>query len=121
MQGSKRLPGHLIKAKYIFAVTTALEFRGKGYASQLIEKIKAEDDSILILRPVNKELISFYEKLGFVPFTATNTQNKLAVEPLGEYEQLANEYKEENGTFTAMYYSKDTENLKGLYFPYSMP
>ncbi len=109
------------KAKYIFAVTTSHEFRGKGYASELIEKIKAEDDSVLILRPVNESLIPFYEKLGFTTFAATNESNELSLEPLAEYWQLANENKEENGVFTAMYYSKDTENLEGLYFPYSMP
>ncbi len=109
------------QAKYIFAVTTAEEFRGKGYASELIEKIKAEDDSLLILRPVNKGLIPFYEKMGFCAFTATNEPNELAVKPLGEYAQLAKENKEESGSFTAMYYSKTKENLEGLYFPYSMP
>ncbi len=77
-------------AKYIFAVTTAKEFRGKGYASELIEKIKAEDDSLLILRPVNEGLIPFYEKIGFSTFTATNKFNEHSLEPLGEYEQLAN-------------------------------
>ncbi|MBQ4119983.1 MAG: GNAT family N-acetyltransferase [Clostridia bacterium] len=109
------------QAKYIFAVTTAYEFRGKGCATELIEKIKAEDDSILILRPVNEGLIPFYEKMGFSTFTATNEPNGFALTPLEEYAQLANENKEENGTFTAMYYSKETENLENLYFPYSMP
>lgn len=108
-------------AKYIFAVTTAKEFRGKGYASELIEKIKAEDDSLLILRPVNEDLIPFYEKLGFTTFTATNKSNEHSLEPLGEYEQLANENKEENGTFTAMCYGESAEKLENLYFPYSMP
>ncbi len=108
-------------AKYIFAVTTSEEFRSKGYATELIEKIKAEDDSILILRPVNEGLIPFYEKMGFSTFIATNQQNELSLEPLEEYAQLANENKEKNGTFTAMYYSKDAENLGNLYFPYSMP
>ncbi len=108
-------------AKYIFAVTTGEEFRGKGYATELIEKIKAEDDSILILRPVNESLIPFYEKMGFTVFTATNQPDELSVEPLEEYAQLAKGNKEENGTFTAMYYSKTAENLENLYFPYSMP
>lgn len=109
------------KAKYIFAVTTDNDFRGKGYASELIEKIKSEDDSILILRPVNDDLIPFYEKLGFVPFTASNEDGALSVTPLDGYANLVADEGEKNGKFTAMYYSKTKENLDGLYFPYSMP
>ncbi len=108
------------KAKYIFAVTTAEEFRGKGYASELIEKIKSESNEILILRPSNESLLPFYEKLGFKSFVATNKQNTLQLKPIDGYADLAKDYKENNGSFTAMYYSKTTENLENLYFPYSM-
>ena len=76
-------------AKYIFAVTTASEFRNKGYASELIEQIKQEDDSILILRPVNDGLIPFYEKLGFCCFNATDKKGELSLQPLDGYEKLA--------------------------------
>ena len=109
------------KAKYIFAVTTPQEFRGKGYAKELLDRIKQQDDSILILRPVNDGIIEFYKNLGFIPFTAVNTGGNLAVEPLNEYKELAEEEKQTNGEFTAMYYSKNQYDLEGLYFPYSMP
>lgn len=109
------------KAKYIFAVTTASEFRNKGYASELIEQIKQEDDSVLILRPLNGELVPFYEKLGFVSFNATDKCGDVSLEPLGEYKQLAQEEITSDGDFVAMYYSKEKQDLGKLYFPYSMP
>ena len=110
-----------IKAKYIFAVTTAEEFRGKGYANELIEKIKVEDDSVLILRPVNDGLIPFYEKMGFVSFTASNESGTLKVEPCDCYAELSNQEKETKGQFTAMYYSDKAIDCDDVYFPYSMP
>ena len=109
------------KAKYIFAVTTPQEFRGKGYAKELINRIKKQDDSILILRPVNDGLIEFYKNMGFIPFTASNENGEILVKPLAEYKELAEENKEDSGEFTAMYYSEDEYDFDGLYFPYSMP
>lgn len=109
------------KAKYIFAVTTASEFRGKGYASELIAQIKQEDDSVLILRPVDDGLIPFYEKLGFICFNANDNCGEISLKPLDEYKQLAQEEISNSGNFTAMYYSNQKQNLENLYFPYSMP
>lgn len=108
-------------AKYIFAVTTEKEFRGKGYAKQLLEQIKAENDDLLILRPVNDRLVDFYKQLGFLEFTAKNHKSEISVEPLAEYTELAEKYKETDGEYTAMYYSLNCESLNGLQFSYSMP
>ena len=109
------------KAKYIFAVTTAEEFRGKGYANELIENIKAEDDSVLILRPVNESLVPFYEKMGFVRLAASNEGGSVTVKPEGCYAELATNQKETEGNFTAMYYSEKPIDMENVYFPYSMP
>ncbi len=109
------------KAKYIFAVTTPQEFRGNGYAKELINRIKKQDDSILILRPVNDGLIEFYKNMGFVPFTASNENGEIVVKPSAEYKELAEENKEDSGEFTAMYYSDKECDFEGMYFPYSMP
>ena len=97
-----------------------LEFSVKEFKYKL-EQIKKETDAILILRPVDSNLISFYEKLGFKEFTATNIPNDLCLTPCGEFAQLAEEYKQSSGSFTAMYLSDKDENLENLYFPYSMP
>ncbi len=108
-------------AKYIFAVTTPEEFRGNGYAKELLNRIKVENDCILILRPVNESLIGFYKALGFCEFTATNIPNDFSVKPLAEFEDLSKDYKETKGGFTAMYFSNQKQNLENVYFPYSMP
>ncbi len=109
------------KAKYIFAVTTDNEYRGQGFATKLIEKIKAEDDSLLILRPANESLIPFYERMGFVAFTASNEGGGKKVEPTDTYLELAKDEMENSGCFTAMVLSNKKEKLDGIYFPYSMP
>ena len=110
------------EALYIFAVVTAPEYRGNGYAKKLIEKIKQENkDKILILRPVNEDIIEYYKKLGFEKMKASNEEGKVCLVPKNEYFDLANKYKENKGEYTAMYYSHKEENLENIYFPYSMP
>lgn len=109
-------------ALYIFAVVTANEYRGKGFGKQLIETIKSENkDKLLILRPVNDSLLSFYEKLGFKKFIATNKQTEFCLLPQGDFLDIAKDNKEDDGEYTAMYYSEQPQNLENLSFPYSMP
>lgn len=107
------------EALYIFGVATDEKFRNQGYATELLEKIKSENEALLILRPQNDGLVSFYEKLGFKKFVATNIQNDFTLIPSQDFLNLATEYKETNGEFTAMSFGK--EDLNNLYFPYSMP
>ncbi len=108
------------EVKYIFALTTAEEYRSCGYANELLDKLK-EKNSLLILRPVNEGLIQFYKNSGFSEFVAKNEPNGCLLTPLYEYFEIAEKYKENSGTFTAMYYSKEKQNFDNLYFPYSMP
>lgn len=110
------------EAEYIYALTTAPEFRGNGYANELIKNIKAQGNKLLILRPSDQSLIEFYEKTGFLKFKATNKPtNGLSVEPANDYKDLAIKYKENSGEYTAMYLGTPKEDLNNLYFPYSMP
>ncbi len=109
------------EARYIFGVATDEAQRNKGYATELLNKIKGEKDDILILRPVNEKVINFYEKMGFKTFKATNTENELKLLPCEEFYNLAIKEKEKSGCYTAMYLSDLPENLENLYFPYSMP
>lgn len=57
------------KAAYLYGVATSQKYRGKGYASRLlqaaVEKLEAEH-TIAFLSPATKELYSFYEKNGLV-------------------------------------------------------
>ncbi len=108
------------KAKYIFGVTTAQEFRGKGYAKELLESIES-DDTLLILRPVNDGLVGYYKSLGFVPFRATNEKNGFSLKPMGDFLALARNYEEQSGEYIAMYKSAVSQNLENLNFSYSMP
>ena len=108
-------------ALYIFAVATDDECRNKGYATELLNRIKAESDAVLILRPVNDRVVSFYEKLGFRNFNATNNSNDFALVPCKEFYALAEKYKEKSGSYSAMYLSDSEQDLENLYFPYSMP
>ncbi len=109
------------KALYIFAVATDENYRNKGFATKLLEKIKTKSDAVLILRPVDSKVTAFYEKLGFKQFTATNEADNFSLTPCDDYLELAEDYKQTSGSFTAMYFSEKTENLENLYFPYSMP
>lgn len=109
------------QAVYIYALATDENYRGQGYAKQLIEKIKAESDATLILRPTDESLFEFYEKLGFQKFTATNNQNAFKLTPVGEFAEISEKYKEKSGNFTAMYLSDKPQDFENLYFPYSMP
>lgn len=53
---------------YVYAVATAMEHRGKGVATKLIEYAKkiCDNKRFLILSPATVSLEGFYEKLGFL-------------------------------------------------------
>ncbi len=56
------------KGKYIYAVATNPEYRGKGYMRKLfcdVEDILGGEYSFLCLRPMNEGLFDFYARLGF--------------------------------------------------------
>lgn len=57
------------KGRYIYAVATDSEYRGHGYATQLLkyaeDYIKKQGEKFTVLVPANKELFGFYEKLGY--------------------------------------------------------
>ena len=51
--------------KYIYAVCTKREFRGKGYAGALIDYAKSLDYDFLWLIPANDGLFDYYLNFGF--------------------------------------------------------
>lgn len=52
--------------RYVYAVATLPEYRGKGYASRILKYASEKYKEPLILQPEGEELERFYEKLGFV-------------------------------------------------------
>ena len=56
------------RGKYVYAVATDENKRGKGYMRILFDRIAREygnEFDFLCLRPMNEGLFEFYEKLGF--------------------------------------------------------
>ena len=56
------------KAHYLYAVATAKEHRGKGYAKKLLRRV-AERGTPVFLRPMSPSLFDFYKTAGFTPFS----------------------------------------------------
>lgn len=57
------------RGKYIYAVATHPDFRGKGYMSRLFDEVSAEfkdQYDFLCLKPMNEGLFDFYSRLGFI-------------------------------------------------------
>ena len=57
-----------IEARYLYAVATDKEQRGKGYAKQLLQQVAAEGTPVF-LRPMSPSLFDFYKAAGFTPFS----------------------------------------------------
>ena len=54
-------------ARYLYAIATHPQYRGRGYAKQLIAR-EAEEHPVF-LRPMSPSLFDFYAKAGLVPFS----------------------------------------------------
>ena len=108
---------------YLYSVATLKEYRGQGIMTALIEKIKKQsNNTLLLLRPVNNSVTGFYEKLGFKNVDVNNNDNRLSfISPIGGYRELAQAVGCDSENFTAMYYSAEKSELKGLRFTDSMP
>ena len=111
-----------IKATYIFAAATHKEHRKKGYMGRLLEKVKSENKGAFILRPATEHLVSYYKKFGFSEIGAQDIKREnISLIPTKEFKKLseiADPTKE--GEFIAMVYNC-SENINGIYFPYTMP
>lgn len=54
-----------LNGKYVYAVCTYENFRGRGFSTALINEAKKHMQDFLWLIPANDSLFSFYEKAGF--------------------------------------------------------
>lgn len=96
-------------ANYLFAAATLKSERGKGYMSELIEKVKKESKAPIFLRPANKNLIKFYEQKGFELISARNSLNgNINLIPNDEFKSLMPfADAPDNSKFDFMVYGKE--------------
>ena len=106
-------------AKYIFAVATKKEHEGKGYMSKLLKRVIEREEN-LFLRPVNENIIAFYERFGFKLIKATAKDNSFPnLIPKGSFENFAKQIEpDEDNEYPFMYLSET--KFDKVYFEYSM-
>ncbi|MBR7132343.1 MAG: GNAT family N-acetyltransferase [Clostridia bacterium] len=116
-------PTHSINTIYLYAVATLKDYRGQGIMSELIEKIKKQSqNTLLLLRPIDNSVISFYKRLGFKETAVDNRTSGLPfVKPLGGYRELAKAVGCDGESFTAMYFSQTERIPSKISFKDSMP
>ena len=57
--------GEYQDARYVYAVATLPEYRGRGYATRILTCAREHFEEPLLLAPAEESLIRFYEKMGF--------------------------------------------------------
>ena len=57
-----------LQARYLYAVATAKQFRGRGHAKRLLARVAAMGTPVF-LRPMSPSLFDFYKGAGFTPFS----------------------------------------------------
>ena len=121
------LPCEIVKngekhnANYVFAVATKKTERKKGYMGELLKRVTGDND-ILILRPINDDLIPYYKKFGFKTYTATDKDNtNFFINPVNNFKSLAAfEGASNSGDFTLMALGCPID-LNGVTFKFTMP
>ncbi|MCD7836765.1 MAG: GNAT family N-acetyltransferase [Lachnospiraceae bacterium] len=87
-----------IAVRYVYAVATLPQYRGNGYAAEIISFASEVYGEPLVLQPADDELCKYYRSIGFVDFfdkdflTIYNTGSKDGEIYLEEID--ADEYKE---------------------------
>ncbi len=87
------------KGRYVYAVATDENYRGKGYAKAIMEEIdkiiKERDEHFAVLVPASASLFDFYEKLGYkqTVFAPPETEIKDGGDKIGaeEYFKIRDE------------------------------
>ena len=82
--------------RYVYAVATDKRFRGKGYATELLDFAKglvaAGKETFLVILPRNESLYAFYGKSGFTPLCcAKRISRKISAETSYSVEKITSE------------------------------
>lgn len=82
------LDGKYEPARYVYAVATLPEYRGRGYASEILKFAGEWYGELLILAPAEKSLCEYYSKMGFVSVFSKEewsiSKDKIMKQPLEE-------------------------------------
>ena len=70
-----------LDARYLYAVATHPDHRGKGLAKRLLLQEAAERP--VFLRPMSQSLFDYYGKVGFAPFSPIEVEAGIASAPSG--------------------------------------
>ena len=70
-----------VDARYLYAVATHPDHRGKGLAKQLL--LQEASERPVFLRPMSKSLFDYYGKAGFSPFSPIEIETGAATLPSG--------------------------------------
>lgn len=91
--------GEYLPARYVYAVATLPEYRGRGYAASVLAFAREKYDGLLILSPAEESLCSYYERMGFTRAFAAGRCGLTADRPetAGEAELSAMELGGESG------------------------
>jgi hypothetical protein len=65
LPASMKLGEEWISVRYVYAVATHPQYRGRGYAARILEHALEKYGEPLILQPADESLEVYYEKLGF--------------------------------------------------------
>ena len=100
------------KCEYLYGAATAPDERGKGYMSELIKN--SVGSTPIFLRPANKSLITFYEKLGFKTLKADTLNHPLTIKPKENFKILEKHKETSFEEYTLMAINYDTSNTIGF-------
>ena len=110
-----------LKGVYLCGLATREDKRGKGYAKILTEYATSFFDAdIYFLIPANQELFSFYDGLGFKPFTYL-TKVEIKKEQAEEIPGFSNEFSYEtlNGFYensdNGLFVKREFSDFKAIY------
>lgn len=116
----------VVPARYIYAVATAPEARGQGYAGALLRR-EIERGEPVFLRPSSPSLFDFYGRVGFVPFSPILEQSGVAcaaetagtsADFLGFRELSTGEYIAQRRRFLRLPFAEPSERFLAVHRSY---
>lgn len=103
-----------LDARYLYAVATHPDHRGKGLAKRLLLQEAAEHP--VFLRPMSESLFDYYGKVGFSPFSPIATETGTANAPSGAERLVsAAEFLTLRDAIAPLPHCRPTEQFLSLY------